>query len=716
MPRGLEKQCTPFEQENEGALFTKDQLKATGVRGTNQRLSPQPQPQPLKLKNDHDYLPVTTQIPVGARLQMFLSRWKDLVADTWVHSVVQEGLRISFREHPPLTSTPVWTPIPKNPEKAHALRQEVQSLLEKRAIIQVQQPCTPGFFSILFLVKKPRGWRPVIDLSRLNLYIEAPPFRMETSKIVKASVLPNDFAISIDLTDAYLHVPMHSSSLKFLRFAIDGKVYCFRALPFGLNIAPWAFTRVMDSVMVVFRKNANSVGSNYLDDLLQKNQCRVTLLKDRDILLKLLVELGFLINKQKSDLKPSQEFCHLGMCFHTAQNRVFLPEQRAEKIIDLATNILKSQEISPRLITRFIGQCNAAAELIPLGHLRLRPIQWELKLIWSPVSEDWDCSLPLLPSMRVAIHHWLDRKWLVSGVPLSQEKAQMTLFTDASRMAWGAHILPLDLQISQEWTKEQQSLHINALELLAIKLALSHWKVHCRGKTISLFTDNTTVVAYIRNQGGLVSWTLFQLVQELLLWTKEQQITLMVRHIPGKQNVIADSLSRSVKPTATEWSLNKDVFESVLTWVGDRPHIDLFATRHNNKLPTFVSPVPDPLAWAVDAFAIDWTGFFAYAYPPAILIPKLLNKMQQEQCTVVLVAPMRWNRIWFSTLLQLLTRPPIKLPCRPDLLTQKGVGQLYQGVSALNLHVWVLSSMPCAHRDLNLRLWRESLQQEGLQL
>ena len=37
-----------------------------------------------------------------------------------------------------------------------------------------------------------------------------------------------------------------------------------------------------------------------------------------------------------------------------------------------------------------------------------------------------------------------------------------------------------------------------------------------------------------------------------------------------------------------------------------RPQIDLFATRLNNKLPLFVSPVPDPLATAVDALSLAW--------------------------------------------------------------------------------------------------------------
>jgi hypothetical protein len=72
-----------------------------------------------------------------------------------------------------------------------------------------------------------------------------------------------------------------------------------------------------------------------------------------------------------------------------------------------------------------------------------------------------------------------------------------------------------------------------------------------------------------------------------------------VRHIPGRLNVLVDSLSRSLAPVNTEWELHQAVFQSiVLHW--RNPNIDLFATSLNCKVTTFVFPVPDPRAYAVD--------------------------------------------------------------------------------------------------------------------
>ena len=60
--------------------------------------------------------------------------------------------------------------------------------------------------------------------------------------------------------------------------------------------------------------------------------------------------------------------------------------------------------------------------------------------------------------------------------------------------------------------------------------------------------------------------------------------------------------------------------------------IDLFATRFNHKLPKFVSPVPDRLAWAVDALILQWTDLDAYAFPPTALLGQVVTKLLDHGC------------------------------------------------------------------------------------
>ena len=90
----------------------------------------------------------------------------------------------------------------------------------------------------------------------------------------------------------------------------------------------------------------------------------------------------------------------------------------------------------------------------------------------------------------------------------------------------------------------------------AVHLALSHFRTTLHLKPLVLATDNTTVVAYLKNQGGTHC-------RDILFHCSELQIQLVVRHIPGHLNVLADTLSRSLAPVNTEWELLQVIFNAI---------------------------------------------------------------------------------------------------------------------------------------------------------
>ena len=118
------------------------------------------------------------------------------------------------------------------------------------------------------------------------------------------------------------------------------------------------------------------------------------------------------------------------------------------------------------------------------------------------------------------------------------------------------------------------------------------------------------------------SGPLCALLWRILTWCTRKQVTLKARHIPGRLNMIADKLSRLGWTIQTEWSLLPEVFEAICNrwhW----PQIDLFATSLNSKLSQFVSPMPDPLAIAVDVLSLPWEDLDAYAFPPIAILDKV---------------------------------------------------------------------------------------------
>ena len=223
--------------------------------------------------------------------------------------------------------------------------------------------------------------------------------------------------------------------------------------------------------------------------------------------------------------------------------------------------------------------------------------------------------------------------------------------------------------------------------------AVQAWKAPLRNQTVLVLSDNRSVCSYINRQGGTHSRSLCQLTVELLTFCNSVGISLLARHIPGRLNLIADSLSRQ-RVLHSEWMLHPAVFHSIHELF---PYmtVDLFATRFNARLPSYVSPFPDNLALAVDGLAYDWTHHDLYAFPPAALVPLVLAKLDTVPCTMTLIAPLQWRRSWISHLLRHCVRPPLRLPWRPDLLLQSHSDSLHDRLETMSLHVFRLSGGSC---------------------
>jgi hypothetical protein len=243
------------------------------------------------------------------------------------------------------------------------------------------------------------------DLSVMTAVQEVNWRLIQRDTLLAAATIPKEVKtkVSLDLSDAYLHVPMHHSTRKYLRFAIDDRVYTFHALPFGLSTSPWVFTRVMNAVVSETRRHTSSPISNYLDDRLQRHQDPTILTQDLQFLLRLLTSLGFKVNLQKSDLAPAQSFSHLGMFFQTVPYTVAPCQKRIDKIIALVHELSQARSTTPRKLQSLVGCLVSVADLVHLGGLYLRPVQWAMADWWSPTSDSWDSIRTLSPALKAAL-------------------------------------------------------------------------------------------------------------------------------------------------------------------------------------------------------------------------------------------------------------------------------------------------------------------------
>ena len=441
---------------------------------------------------------------------------------------------------------------------------------------------------------------------------------METPETIRSSLQVGEWVTSIDFKDAYFHIPIHSQSRKYMRFHIQGQSYQFKALPFGLSTPPMEFTVVAKEVKLMALRQGIRI-HQYLDDWLVRASTHHTCLQHTQTLVTLCQELGWLVNREKSELVPKQVFNFVGYQFDLREGRVRPTEERWQILTDKIRSIMSDPVCPVRQFMSLIGLLTATEKQVHLGRLHMRPIQWHLKNNWR-VPESLEKVIPVPMSLHPHLRWWLEESNVLLGQPLHPLKHALQIFTDASNEGWGAHLD--DHTARGIWSLPESKLHINHLELKSVFLALKEFRTLVCNKTVLIATDNTTVVAYINKEGGMKSGSLCALLWRILSWCTRQQVTLRARHIPGRLNVIADKLSRLGQTIQTEWSLHPAVFQAVCSrW--HQPQVDLFATRFNNKLPQFVSPVPDPQAWAVDALSLSWEDLDPYAFPPAAILGKV---------------------------------------------------------------------------------------------
>ena len=616
---------------------------------------------------------------------------------------VSRGYRIEFTAKPPTTLRVWWKETPKNLSRRADLERGLQSMLDKQAIREIPvTPETPGFYSPIFLVaKESGGWRPILNLKAFNKFVVPPSFQMETLRTVMDCLgeaaqqrqntsehlrdlsLSEKWAISIDLRDAYFNVAVVPEHTRYLRFAYNGRAFEFLVLPFGLSTAPRVFTRIV-RVIEAFLKVQGVDMNQYLDDWLMKSQSKSLVERHRDLTLFWVNKLGFLVNEGKSQLTPTQAPAFLGSTLYLLNMLVFPSERRILRATRLAASLLARTAQPAKTWQRFLGHLSSLRELVPMAVVHTRPIQLMLHDQWTQVLDSpYVC---IHPNEATLAEWWTSQANLRVGRPFLHQDPTMSIVTDASKEGLGGHLG--NWVVSGHWSRAWAKRHINWLELQAVWLTLKHFLPQLQGTAVDVISDNSTTVAYINKVGGTQSPSLCHLALDVWAWCRQHDIFLVASHLSGDKNVLADDLSRGSHRHPTEWTLHNAVTRAIFQcW--PTPHVDLFASEKNHKLPVFFSIRLSPSSSGVNALTQNWECLYGYAYPLTALVPRVLRKLRLQP-----TAPFWPSQPWFRQLTSMLTDMPRAISQRDDLLKNAVTGMRYPKPEAIRLTVWPLSANP----------------------
>ena len=317
----------------------------------------------------------------------------------------------------------------------------------QRDIPRVLQPIVPG----------PKEERRSVTCDR-SLHSQ-PPHGSSTHTRVRPFSHQKSGMDRIDRhTRCLLHVPMHQAVRKYLCFVVNKKVYQFTCRPFGLATSPREFTKLLRPVVALLRQQGVKLHI-YLDDWLIRADTpeQTKLLAQTTI--SVLQFLGWIINYEKSDLTPSQDFQFIGMQFNSRQFTVVpLPKLRL-KVQSVHQHWMTDPNITARDLHRLLGMLVFMASLVRRGRLHYRPVQWSATA-WCQRTGSWSAQITV-PQWVLSEVAWWASPAVLQGLPLAAKETVVTLFTDASSSGWGAQLGSRSTQ--GQWSAFQRSRQSSTL-------------------------------------------------------------------------------------------------------------------------------------------------------------------------------------------------------------------------------------------------------------
>ena len=430
---------------------------------------------------------------------------------------------------------------------------------------------TPGEFRMIHHLSYPKG---------ASINDSIPP---EFSTVKYASV---DDAISIiqrqgkgcamaktDVRSAFRIVPVHPSDYPLLGFQWKEKWYYDKTLPMGCSSSCQIFEDLSTAMEWVAQNKLQIQDIKHiLDDFLIIDKSLDTCGEKLNRFLHFCHELGVPMAEEKT-VGPAHVLTFAGIELDCLKHEARLPREKVEKCRQVITQFLSRKKVTLQELQSLIGLLNFACSIIKPGRVFLRRLINLTVGITRPtyfirltleVKKDLRIWQQFLTSFNCQ-SIFLEEVWTSSGA--------LSFYTDAAQSCGFGTIFGTHWTYGK-WPDKWQLQDISVLELYPIMLGVHLWASRLKNKRVLFYSDNESVVHVINKQTSKHKG-LLALVRQLVLICLSQNIYFKARHVPGRHNVLADSLSR----------LQVERFLSL--------------TRGMDSLPTTIPPHLQPDNWEI---------------------------------------------------------------------------------------------------------------------
>ncbi|CAN6547907.1 unnamed protein product [Malus baccata var. baccata] len=456
------------------------------------------------------------------------------------------------------------------------------------------------------------GWRMCVDYRKINAGTRKDHFPLPFIDQMLERLAGRAFYCFLDGYSGYNQIPVAPEDQEKTTFTCPFGTFAYRRMPFGLCNAPATFQRCM---MSIFTGLVEHVVEVFMDDFSVFGDSFDQCLQNLSLVLERCIKTNLVLNWEKCHFMVKQGIV-LG---HLISNRgIEVDKAKIDAIEKLPP------PTTVKSVRSFLGHAGFYRRFIKEFSKISRPL-CDLLAKDAPFVFDEAC-----------LEAFKKLKTLLTTAPIIAApdwSLPFELMCDASDFAVGAVLGQRKDRLPQVIYYDSRTLNDAQLnyattekELLAVVFALEKFRSYLVGAKVIVYTDHAALKYLLSKKDAkprLIRWI-------LLL----QEFDLEIRDKKGRENVVADHLSRLIIPTASE--------EDSLPLRESFPDEQLFAVHF--RTPWFADIVnylvkgvvhPDLTFQQKKKFLSDvkhyfWDEPYLFKYCPDQIIRRCIPEAEQE--------------------------------------------------------------------------------------